>query len=176
MDNILIFLSAMENESTAVQNVMELPSTGALLFRIVLSLLIIVFVVYFVLRIINQQQKLRDNQRKWVKILDYQPLGTNRGLYLMELYDITCIVAVSDGEIKILKELDTTSNKWREIQEQLQELDTIVPSGVIKFLQSKLPHKNKIDSQKYFQQQLAEQLRKSEHLSQEILKGRETDE
>lgn len=165
----------MEN---AINNVMELPSAGALFFRILLSLLLIVGVIYIILKIINQQQKLRDNQRRWVKLLDYQPLGANRGLYLIEIYDLTCIVAVSDGQISVLKEIDTNTKKWEEIKDNLQQIDDILPSGIGKILRSKLPFRKSSEKAKEssFQQQLAEQFRKSQHLSQEISKGRDRDE
>ncbi|MGI6606264.1 MAG: flagellar biosynthetic protein FliO [Peptococcia bacterium] len=177
MDKI-IFFSALTADSSATNSVMELPSVGALFFRIILSLFLIIFIVYFILRIINQQQKLRDNQRKWIKILDYQPLGPNRGLYLMELDDLTCIVAVSDGQISILKQIKTDSPKWKEIKENLQEIENIMPFRIGRFFKEGFPLRKNGDELKHerFQQQLAEQLRKSQHLSHEIIKGGDRDE
>lgn len=162
----------------AINNVMELPSAGALFFRILLSLLLIVAVIYIILKIINQQQKLRDNQKKWVKVLDYQPLGPNRGLYLMEIYDLTCIMAITDGQISILKEIDINTKKWEEIKDNLQQIEDILPSGLGKIFRSKFPFRKSSEKTKKtsFQQQLAEQFRKSQYLSQEITKGRDRDE
>lgn len=162
----------------ALNNVMELPSAGALFFRIILSLLLIVAVIYVILKIINQQQRLRDNQRRWVKILDYQPLGPNRGLYLIEIYDVPCIMAVTDGQIRVLKEIDPNTKKWEEIKDNLQQFEDILPTGIGKILQNKFPLKKGIAGTKEssFQQQLAEQFRKSQYLSQQITKGRDRDE
>lgn len=162
----------------AINNVMELPSAGALFFRILLSLLLIVAVIYIILKIINQQQKLRDNQKKWVKVLDYQPLGPNRGLYLMEIYDLTCIMAITDGQISILKEIDINTKKWEEIKDNLQQIEDILPSGLGKIFRSKFPFRKSSEKTKEtsFKQQLAEQFRKSQYLSQEITKGRDRDE
>jgi flagellar biogenesis protein FliO len=177
MDKI-IFFTALTADSSATNSVMELPSVSALFFRIILSLFLIIFIVYFILRIINQQQKLRDNQRKWVKILDYQPLGPNRGLYLMELDDLTCIVAVSDSQISIVKKIETDSPRWKEIKENLQEIENIMPFRISRFFKEGFPlRKNNEElNRQRFQQQLAEQLRKSQHLSHEIIKGRDRDE
>jgi flagellar biogenesis protein FliO len=173
-----IFFTAMQAETSAVNNVVELPSAGALFFRILFSLLFIILVVYFILKIINKQQNLRDNQKKWLKILDYQALGPNRGLYLMELYDLTCIVAVSEGQIHILKEIATNTLKWKEIKDNLQQAEDLIPAGLSKIIKNRLALRKKTNSlsRENFQQQLAEQFRRSQYLSRDFEQGRDRDE
>lgn len=173
-----IFFTAMQAETSAANNVVELPSAGALFFRILLSLLFIILVVYFILKIINKQQNLLDNQKKWLKVLDYQALGPNRGLYLMELYDVTCIVAVSEGQIRILKEIETNTVKWKEIKDNLQQAEVFIPAELSKMIKNRFPLRKRTSSlsRENFQQQMAEQFRRSQHLSQDLDQGRDRDE
>lgn len=173
-----IFLTALPPENPENYYVANYPSVTALFFRIILTLIFVVLITYIILRIIKRQQNLQQNQKKWVKILDYQALGTNRGLYLIELYDIVCIVAVSDGQISILKEIDTGNEKWEEIKNSLLDSEDFVTKGIERLFKIKDYSLTKnIDlTRNDFQQQLAEQFRKNQHLSQDIFRGRDRDE
>ena len=173
-----IFLTALQPENPENYYVANYPSVAALFFRIILTLIFVVLITYIILRIIKRQQNLQQNQKKWVKILDYQALGTNRGLYLMELYGLVCIVAVSDGQINILKEIDADNEKWEEIKNSLFESEDFVTKGIELLFQKKDHYltKNVNLTKNDFQQELAEQFRKNQHLSQDIFRGRDRDE
>lgn len=170
----ITFVSALQPENTSVNNFAEYPSVAGLFFRIILSFIFILLVVYLVLKILNKQQDLRHNQKKWIKILDYQALGSNRGLYLVELYDITCIVAVSEGQINILKEIDTSTEKWQVTKEGLIASEDLISKGLGRLFNGKLSAKelNGKLTGKEFQQQLTEQLRRTRNLSWDFFKGR----
>lgn len=171
----VMFLTALQPENSSVNKFAEYPSVAGLFFRIVLSLIFILFVVSLVLKILNKQQNLRQNQKMWIKILDYQTLGPNRGLYLLELYDITCIVSVCEGEINILKEINTKTEKWQETKEALVEAEDLISKGIGKLFNGRFSTKrsNEKFTGNEFQQQLVEQLRRTQHLSHDLFKGRD---
>jgi flagellar biogenesis protein FliO len=170
-----IFFTAADNLEK--NPVADYPSVAGLFFRVILTLLFIIFVVYLILRLVKRQQNLQQNQRKWVKIFDYQPLGANQGLYLMKIYDLTCIVAVSDGQINILKEIETDTEKWEEIKNSLVETEDLFTKGIARLLPRKeTPQTKKSFTKSDFQQQLAEQFRRNQHLSRGVFQGRHKDE
>jgi len=173
-----IFLTALQTENPENYSVANYPSVTALFFRIILTLIFVVLITYIVLRIIKRQQNLQRNQKEWVKVLDYQALGTNRGLYLMELYGLVYIVAVCDGQISILKEIQIDNEKWEKTKNSLLESEDIVTKGIERLFKKKdysLSKKDNFDKNN-FQQQLAEQFRKNKHLSQDVFRGRDRDD
>ena len=170
-----IFLTVLQPENSSVNSFAEYPSVAGLFFRIVLSLIFILLIVSLVLKLLNKQQILRQNQKRWIKILDYQTLGANRGLYLLELYDLTCIVSVSDGQINILKEIDTQTEKLEEIQAELRQPEDLMTKGLGKLFNGRFPFKSHRPEKKpenEFHLQLVEQLRRTQHLSHDF-KGRD---
>ncbi|MDD2401312.1 MAG: flagellar biosynthetic protein FliO [Clostridia bacterium] len=177
----LIFLDILQSENSTMKNAVELPSVAGLFFRVILTLLFILFVIYMIIRLINMKQNLKQNQKKWVKIIDYQGLGTNRGLYLMELYDVTCIVSVCEGQISILKEIDKNDDRWQEIEEGINKSDDVFPKGVINLLRGGYTGKSNDDiskdiSRDAFKNKLYEQLKRTKDLSQNYLKRRDRGE
>lgn len=107
----------------------ELPSVAGLFFRILASLALIIILTYFVLYIVKKQQNFRQQQKEWVKIFDYQALGPNRGLYLLELYNAVVIAGVSEGQIAILKEINPDDEEWREMKEKLRQGGNFLPGS-----------------------------------------------
>ncbi|HHY06627.1 MAG TPA: FliO/MopB family protein [Clostridia bacterium] len=175
---ITIFFTVTQPENPEINNVVSYPSVAALFFRVILTLLFIIFVTYFILRFVKRQQNLQQNQKNWVKIFDYQALGANQGLYLMEIYDLTCIVAVSDGQINILKEIETNTKKWEEIKNSLSETEDLFVEGIGRLFPRKKTSQDKkhFTTKGDFQQQLAEQFRRNQHLSRGVFQGRNKDE
>jgi len=172
----IIFFSMSQAPNPEISNVASYPSVTALFFRIIITLIFVILVSYLILRLIKRQQNLQDNQKKWVNILDYQSLGTNRGLYLMELTGKHYIVAATEGEISILKEIDSDSEQWQEIQDSLQVSEDIITTGIARLFRRKnnpFGSKDNYNSQSEFQQQLAEQLKRNKNLSHSISKGRD---
>lgn len=113
-----------------METVMELPSVGGLFFRILSSLLVIILLTYFVLKLIKKQNNLRFKQKGWIRVFDYQALGSNRGIYLMELLGSVYIVGASEGHLGIIKEIDPTDEKWLEVKEQLHKNDEIISNSL----------------------------------------------
>ena len=152
------------------------PSVAGLFFRVILTLLFIIFITYLILRLIKRQQYFRQNQKKWAKIFDYQPLGANQGLYLMELYDSVYIIAVSDARIEILKEIDINTDKWAEIVSSLQE-DDLLPRGIMKYFPFReTASREKSFNKIHFQKELSEQIHRNQRLTRDVLQRGQKDE
>ncbi|HHX95895.1 MAG TPA: hypothetical protein GX687_00285 [Clostridia bacterium] len=165
-----------QTDELPIGEVAALPSVAALFFRVILTLLFIIFLVYIILRLLKRRQFIQQNQKQWIKIFDYQPLGANQGLYLTELYDQTCIIAVTDQHIQILKEIDVGTEKWNEIKNSLLE-DDFLPKGIARFF----PHTESSSQKKTFNEtdfrkQLSEQIRRTERLTRDALRGRQENE
>jgi flagellar biogenesis protein FliO len=158
MYGLIALAEVTQKENQAVNNFAEYPSVAGLFFRVVFTLLFILFIVYLVMKLIRKQNILRQNQKTWIKILDYQALGLNRGLYLMELYDMTCIVSICEGEINILKEIDTTDEKWFDVKDSIALEEDIVSKGIGKIFRGEINRGN-------FQKQLEDQINRSKYLS-----------
>jgi len=174
----IIFFAALQPENLEINNVVAYPSVTALFFRLIFTLIFIILAVYLVLRLIKRQQSLQQNQKKWIKIFDYQALGANRGLYLVELDGLICIIAVSEGQINILKEIDPHTERWGEIKNDLLASEALLSKGMERLFKRKitsLTNKKNLTTGE-FQQQLAEQLRRSQHLSHHLFQGRDKGE
>lgn len=114
------------------------PSMAGLFIRSFLSLAVIVLLTYFVLRFIKKQQsiqqKIRNERKGWVRIHDYQALGANKGLYLLEIFSGICVAGVTENGINIIKEIKEDSEEWLAVKEILHESEEIMPPGLTRLL------------------------------------------
>ncbi|MDX9871937.1 MAG: flagellar biosynthetic protein FliO [Clostridia bacterium] len=163
------------------------PSMAGLFLRVVLTLAVIIFLTYIVLRMVKRQQSIQQkisNERKgWVRVYDYQGLGTNRGLYLVELFSGVCVLGASENGITLLKEIPEDSEEWLALKDNLDLPEEVIPPGLSDFLKNTagLFHKNR-NTPKSFAQELKEnltdqvngQLDRTRRLSQRI-NGRKDD-
>jgi len=127
--------TAAETEDSALIQTQQLPSMAGYFFRVILSLAIIIVLTYAVLRVIKKQQEIQQKMARtgkdWIKVFDYHSLGTNRGIYLVQILSAVCIIAVSDNHISILKEIDPADEEWQTIRENLEKTPEIIPSGLL---------------------------------------------
>lgn len=160
------------------------PSMAGLFIRSLLSLAVIVLLTYLVLRFIKKQQsiqqKIRNERKGWIRIYDYQALGANKGLYLLELLSEICVVGVTENGINILKEIKEDSEEWLAIKEILNESEEIIPPGLTKFFKSNFLSLKKVNnSNKNFQevlnsrltQNINKQLERTRNLHNRTTKG-----
>lgn len=153
----------------------ELPSVAGLFFRIFASLSLIIILTYVVLNIVKKQQNLRQQQKEWVRIYDYQALGPNRGLYLLELYGSIIIAGVSEGQIAILKEINPDDEEWQEMKERLGNPPGVMPSNWRKILQDgwgrfQTDGKNAGSFEKQLEEQLKNQMQKVTGLYRKVVR------
>lgn len=161
-------LAEGENE-VGIQQPVDYPSMGELFFRVLASLIVIFFLTYLIARILKRQLRMQQNQKSWMRILDYQQLGQNRGIYLLEILEKIYLVGITDGSINILKELDQDNESWSEIKDSLEGTETIVPSNMKSLLNEKFRFFNKRNKTENsfkleLKQQLNEQLSASHRL------------
>lgn len=158
----------------------ELPSVASLFFKIMVSLLVILILTFLILKLIKKQQNYQQNQKEWIQIMDYQALGQNRGIYLLNIFTIPYIVGVTDGQINILKELDPQDQEWQEVKGKLERSSEIISPGIQKFLQqgwksirysgqARQPEKDVLTQD--FNDQLQQQLKRTHHLLNRAKEG-----
>ena len=141
---------------------------GAILIRIIISLILVVGLLYFFLKAMQKRNELQLEQKSWIRVHDYYSLGMNRGIYLMEIMSQVYVVAMTEGHVRILHEIDPTSEEWEELKDEI----TVNRASVFPFLQGII---NKKPSTSDFQSQLNRQIQRSRRLSQKI-KGEPEDE
>lgn len=108
----------------------QYPNVGSLFLRVIFSLLLIIVLTYLVLKLIKRQQDVQQGQKLWIKILDYQALGGNRGIYLLEMFSNIYLVSSSEGQIAILKEINPNDDLWLDIKDDLIVNKDIVAPGI----------------------------------------------
>jgi flagellar biosynthetic protein FliO len=145
---------------------------AGLFFRMIISLLLILFLTYYVLKFIRKQQSFQQKQKLWIKILDYQSLGANRGIYLLEIMNAVYVVGASDGKINILNEIDTKDQHWQDIKEYLEKEEETTTLDVTKLKDCFAKFRTTANNTEIpFKSQLKDQLKRSQRLVQRMQKG-----
>ncbi len=139
------------------------PSMAGYFFRIVFSLAAVLILTYLVLKFLKKQNKLRQNQKSWIKVLDYHGLGLNKGIYLIELFSAIYVVGMSENGFNIIKEIERESEEWEQVQAELAN-GTINSLGITKILQ-------RDTGSSKFGIQLKEQLSRTQDLYRQITRG-----
>lgn len=161
------------------EGITELPSMGGYLFRIIVSMIFIVIVTYLVMKLLRRQNNLLQRQKSWLKIYDYQGLGNNRGIYLVEILGQVYVMAVSDGHFSILREIDPEDEYWNDIKSDIENTqEDIIPSNIKKWLAGNIGKYGPTNSatDKSFEKELDKQLDRSKRLFRRISQGGQDDE
>lgn len=151
------------------------PSMGNLFFRIIISLAFILFLTYLVLKLLKRQNALQLRQKSWIRIYDYQALGTNRGIYLMEMFSRIYLVAVAEGQVNILREIDDNDEEWIDLRESIQvgQDEDILPWGLGRVLKERwrmLRPGNPLDEER-IKGDFSQQLQRADRLFRQVSKG-----
>ena len=141
---------------------------GSILFRIIISLILVVGLLYFFLKFMQKRNELQLEQKSWIRVYDYYSLGMNRGVYLMEIMSQVYVVAMTDGHVRILHEIDPSSAEWEALKDEI----AVNRATIFPFLKGIV---NTKQSNSDFQSQLNRQIQRSRRLSQKI-KGEPGDE
>lgn len=138
----------------------EFPSMGILLLKTFLSLVIIIILSYFIVRFLRSKYLRWESEKEWIQLLDYQPLGQNRGVYLAKLVGKYCLLSVTDGQIQILKEYTEI-----EIADLIDGLEKNDDRGSFNNILSNII-KDKKDQPSFsgFNKQLEDQIKKTKDL------------
>lgn len=114
------------------------PDMATLFMRALISMVVILLLTYFVLRLIKRQQdiqlKRQNDSKLWIRIYDYQALGPNRGIYLIELFSRIYVVGATENGINILREVAPDDEEWLAVKDMLSVPGKIIPPGFHKFI------------------------------------------
>jgi flagellar biosynthetic protein FliO len=101
--------------------VQEPPGVGGLLFKILVSVLVIVILSYGLIRFFGKGFKLQGGT--WINILDHVSLGPNRGIYLVDIGGKVLVLGITDHNmVKIMEiEDDVTIAEMRLYQSNLDD-------------------------------------------------------
>jgi len=75
---------------------------GSLLFRYILSVLGVLILTYFGVKFFVRGTNPQTEYGDWIQILDHMPLGTNRGIYLVEIENKGYVLGITEQQINIL--------------------------------------------------------------------------
>lgn len=156
-------LAVTEESNTVTQQLQ--PSMAGLFLRALISLVIIVLLTYLILRVIKRQQdvqqKIKNDRRGWIKIYDYQVLGSNKGLYLVEIFSGIYVIGAAENGINIVKEISQDNEEWLAVKEMLNNPEEIIPPGLARFIKNNISLFNKKDVKNdAFKKELSQSLNK----------------
>lgn len=143
------------------------PDMATLFMRALISMAVILLLTYFVLRLIKRQQDLQQKRRNdsklWIKVYDYQALGPNRGIYLIELFSRVYVVGASENGMNILREVAPDDEEWLAVQDVLSDPGNIIPPGFDKFI-GRWRNSFKHEMSRQLKAEVSEQLAKTQEL------------
>ncbi|NLC08054.1 MAG: FliO/MopB family protein [Syntrophomonadaceae bacterium] len=84
--------------------VQEPPGVGGLLFKILVSVLVIVILSYGLIRLFGKGLKLQGGT--WISILDHVSLGPNRGIYLVDIGGKVLVLGMTDHNMVKIMEIE----------------------------------------------------------------------
>ncbi|KJS87507.1 MAG: hypothetical protein JM58_03985 [Peptococcaceae bacterium BICA1-8] len=79
---------------------------GSLLFRYIFSVLGVLILTYFGVKLFARGTSPQTEFGGWVQILDHMPLGTNRGIYLVEIENKGYVLGITEQQINVLTTID----------------------------------------------------------------------
>lgn len=176
---MLLNCTAQATTSEDSEIITELPSMGGYLLRIILSMIFIVAITYLAMKLLRRQSNLMQRQKSWIKIYDYQGLGSNRGIYLLEILGSVYIMGISEGQFSILKEVDPNDEYWNDIKDDLENIrEEIIPAGLKKWFSRDIGMYGRSTSSPVgsFENELDKQLDRSQRLFHRISRGGKDDE
>ncbi|MFZ7104607.1 MAG: FliO/MopB family protein [Peptococcaceae bacterium] len=135
---------------------------GMLLLRYLLSVIGILILTYLGVKFFARSQAYpRPMYGDWIQVIDQMPLGTNKGIYLLEIEGKGYVMGITDQQINVI----TTIEEEKRLDE-LRELS--VPQGT-----GKMPGFSflKFRKKKNFQSTLQQYLRQTQELYDNQKKG-----
>ncbi len=147
------------------------PSMSGLFFRVLISFILIILLLYGVLKLLKKQQEIRlqiqQDRKNWIKVYDYQELGTGKGVYLTEIMSKVCILGVTDNNVSLLKEIESEDETWQDIKDGLIDKRKENPKGIGGFFSTSL--KEELEGQK--NNVIDEQLQRTRRLFNRVKGG-----
>jgi len=185
MAGVVFALAALAQTEAAELQPQLQPSMAGLFFRLVVSLLMILVLTLLVFRMIRKHQKLQMKLQReksgWVRIYDFQALGPNKGLYLVEVFSRVYVLAAAENGLNVMAEIGRDDEEWLAVKAGLEESEQIVPRSITALLKDALSGKadKKSKDAAEFKQELSrklseeldERLEKTRHLFRRVQEG-----
>ena len=105
-----VFLCANKyavNGLSATHSQNDMPSFGTMIFKLIISLVIIVVILYFSIKIFKKyssQGKFISNKNS--NIIDIMPLTNLQAIYIVQMYGLIYIMSVSNENVNLIEKID----------------------------------------------------------------------
>jgi len=80
--------------------------TGGLLVRYILSVIGVLILTYLGVKLLVNRTNPLTQYDDWIQVIDYMPLGTNRGFYLVEIEGKGFVLGITEQQINILSVIE----------------------------------------------------------------------
>jgi flagellar biogenesis protein FliO len=121
-------------EGDLPQSVAALPSMGSMLFRMLISLGIVVILAVILIRFLQKSTQL-TKQSSWARVLDQMIIHPQKRLVLVEMFGKVYVLGVAENNITIiLEEKDIDLSQVKELDEMNDRMN-MTPLAGSKFLQ-----------------------------------------
>ncbi len=81
------------------------PNIGFLLARYLIAVIFVVSLLYFTLKFISKKNEPQYREGNWVNVLDYNYMGNNRGLYLVEINKEGYVIGSTENSLNVLTKI-----------------------------------------------------------------------
>lgn len=98
---------------------------GPMIFRTLLSLLIIVGVIYFAMYLLKRLPNRRRAGDVAIRITGSKMLGPKKSIYMVEIEDRRLVLGVTDASISMLTELEKLPEELRNAQSERRHDDQV---------------------------------------------------
>ncbi len=127
-------------EGDLPQSAAALPSMGSMLFRMLISLGIVVILAVILVRFLQKNTQL-TKQTSWARVLDQMILDPQKRLVLVEMFGKVYMLGVTENNITIiLEEKDIDMSQVKELHEMNERINMTPLSGskFIKIFEDKI--------------------------------------
>ncbi len=90
---------------------------GFLLVRYLIAVIFVVSLLYFTLKCITKKNEPKYRDGNWSNVLDYNYMGNNRGLYLVEINNEGYVIGSTENSLNLLTKIE--KNDFEKIKSEI---------------------------------------------------------
>lgn len=99
-------LNLPEDTTDAINLTEGTTNIGFLLVRYLIAVIFVVSLLYFTLKFITKKNEPQYKDGNWVNVLDYNYMGNNRGLYLVEINNEGYVIGSTENSMNLLTKIE----------------------------------------------------------------------
>lgn len=99
-------LNLPENTPDAINLTEGTTNIGFLLVRYLIAVVFVVSLLYFTLKYITKKNEPKYREGNWSNVLDFNYMGNNRGLYLVEINNEGYVIGSTENSLNLLTKID----------------------------------------------------------------------